>query len=812
MADGKLVSVCINAYNSADVIAQTIESVLNQTYKNLQIIVVDDCSTDNTAEIVKSFDDDRIELYTLPKNGNISNANNECLHRARGEYIAHLDSDDIWIADKIEKQVKFLEENPQYGACFSHAGLIDENSRLIQPDDPCPQLYDTYIVDNMSQAQFVRFCYEKLNRICHCSMVMRRSVYEKVGDHDLSMKYLHDFDYWVRMNFCCPFYIIQEKLVFCRVRRGNNSTLGEKELVAHNEELARIMYKLINDCPREMFLEAFSDMLRIKGEHTDEEVELEKAFVLANAFLLLPENKILEMRKLDELFREKKYVELAEEKFGFTLRDFYELHKSEVYYDKRKADALSSEAASARENTENLEQKLETCEMDKAFAKREHKKYVELAEVYADTKAELDSLTAEYTRLAAQYNLMANSRSYKLFAPWRKLKALFAKLSHAKPRRTLDGRKVRARIVLYGYYYHNIGDDLFFDMLFKRYPDVMFYTVWDPIYSEFFSHYPNVRFYDTTRPLVKRINAIGHRLHKTDLFEKLLIRLCDGAMHIGGSVYQQVGDWQNDFARRKGRKLVGKEFFAVSNNFGPYSIDSYRDMWEDEFKKWTDICFRDRYSYDLFKQLPNVRYAPDAVFGYPIKRQLARKKVAISVIDAFSGDRHFSRGVARTYENTLVEMIKSFIDDGYTVSLLGFCEYENDSAAVERITAALPEETAKSVKSFSYYDDFYDTVNEIETSEYVIATRFHAMVLGYIAGKKVLPLCYSEKTSNVITDLELSDKPIMLENIGDYTARQLIDMAELITADRADALCKQSRQQFAGFDKFVKKHRGEIVE
>ena len=72
MALEKLVSVCINAYNSADVIGETLESVLNQTYKNLQIIVVDDCSTDNTAEIVKSYDDDRIELYTLPKNFNIS--------------------------------------------------------------------------------------------------------------------------------------------------------------------------------------------------------------------------------------------------------------------------------------------------------------------------------------------------------------------------------------------------------------------------------------------------------------------------------------------------------------------------------------------------------------------------------------------------------------------------------------------------------------------------------------------------------------------------------------------------------------------
>ena len=418
MSEEKLVSVCINAYNSADVISETIESVLNQTYKNLQIIVVDDCSTDNTAEVVKSFDDKRIELYSLPKNGNISNANNECLHRAKGEYIAHLDSDDIWVANKIEKQVKFLEENPQYGACFSHAGLIDEKSRLIQPSDPCPQLYDTYIVKNMSQAEFVRFCYEKLNRICHCSMVIRKSVYEKLGDHDLTMKYLHDFDYWVRMNFICPFYIIQEKLVLCRVREGNNSTLGERELIAHNEELARIMYKLVNDCPKEMFLEAFADKLKIKGEHTNEELELEKAFVLADAFLLLPENKALEIKKLDELFHDKKYIDLAEEKFGFTLNDFHNLRKNEIYYDKKETDTLKSQNA-------EFKQKADLYEMEKAYAVREKQKNEDLSRSCEELKQRLDALSAEHEHLAAQHNLVINSKSYKITAPLRKIKSFF---------------------------------------------------------------------------------------------------------------------------------------------------------------------------------------------------------------------------------------------------------------------------------------------------------------------------------------------------------------------------------------------------
>jgi colanic acid/amylovoran biosynthesis protein len=386
------------------------------------------------------------------------------------------------------------------------------------------------------------------------------------------------------------------------------------------------------------------------------------------------------------------------------------------------------------------------------------------------------------------------------------------KFRHAKPRRTLDGKKVRARIVLYGYYRHNLGDDMFFDMLFRRYPDVMFYILFEPDYAEFFSHYPNVRFYESTRPLVAKINALGRKLHKDNFFERLLIRLCDGAMHIGGSIYQQVGNWQFDFDIRKKRKLFGRKFFAISNNFGPYSTDAYRDMWAKEFKKWTDICFRDEYSYKLFRDIPTVRYAPDLLFGYPIEQKETEKKVAVSLIDAFLDGRPFDKSTAEAYGNTLTEMIKRFVSDGYRVSLLSFCEFEQDAVAADRIMSALPEETAKSVKSIVYRQSIGEAVGEIETAEYVIASRFHAMVLGYIAGKKVLPLCYSKKTSNVLTDLKLSDSPIMLEDISNFTADELVSRANAITEERKNELCEMSKQQFAGFDKFVKKHRGEIRE
>lgn len=801
MALEKLVSVCINAYNSADVIGETLESVLNQTYKNLQIIVVDDCSTDNTAEIVKSYDDDRIELYTLPKNFNISNANNECLHRAKGEYIAHIDSDDIWAEDKIEKQIKFLEENPQYGACFTHATLIDKTGRIFASGELPEAFLTLFDRENMTQAGFVRRFYDHSNFLCHSSVVMRMSVYEKLGDHDLTLNKLHDYDYWIRMNFICPLYIYPEKLVFYRIWHANNSTLGNAETIGHNEEYVRIAYKLVNDCPREIFLEAFSDKLQLK-EYTDEELELEKAFVLGGALHMYPDNKVLEMKKLDELFKDKKYVELAEEKFGFTIRDLYNLHKNEIYFDKEEADKLK----------ESLNSFKGLYESEKESARLEREKNAELSRLNAEAEQRIQALNAQYANLLGQYNLAVNSRSYRLFAPLRKIKKLFAILRSTREKYTRDGRRVTSRFMLYGFFGHNVGDDAFFDMLFKRYPDTMFYIMHEPSYAEFFSRYPNVRFYDATRPDIIKINAFGEKFNQSNLFEKLLLKICDGVVHIGGSIYQQIGNWQLDFDIRKERKLSGKKFFAVSNNFGPYTDTSYRDMWAGEFKKWTDICFRDRYSYNLFSDIPIVRYAPDLLFRFPIEKKESEKKVSVSVIDTLAPFRTIEESTAEAYENKIVELIKRFSSDGYAVSLLSFCAFAGDNAAADRILAALPEEVSSNIKNVVYRNNLNEITNEIETSEYIVATRFHAMILGYIAGKKVLPICYSEKMSNVISDLSLSDSIITLDNLSSLTADELISLANIVPEEKINEISHLATEQFAGFDKFVSRHHGEITE
>lgn len=113
MKDNKLVSIITPAYNTEKYIAQTIESVQKQTYKNWEMIIVDDCSQDDTVKIVEEYakKDSRIILLKNCKNSGVSFSRNQALKHSQGDYIAFLDSDDLWIEDKLEKQINFMKDN-----------------------------------------------------------------------------------------------------------------------------------------------------------------------------------------------------------------------------------------------------------------------------------------------------------------------------------------------------------------------------------------------------------------------------------------------------------------------------------------------------------------------------------------------------------------------------------------------------------------------------------------------------------------------------------------------------------------------------
>lgn len=140
-----IVSVITPVYNGEKTIDKTIESVINQTFSDFELIIVDDISNDETINIIKSYQekDSRIKLYILNKKGGASGARNYALKKAKGKYIAFLDSDDLWKSDKLEKQVKFMEDNNIYFS-YTDYSYIDCIGNDLNKYRKCPKKVSYY--------------------------------------------------------------------------------------------------------------------------------------------------------------------------------------------------------------------------------------------------------------------------------------------------------------------------------------------------------------------------------------------------------------------------------------------------------------------------------------------------------------------------------------------------------------------------------------------------------------------------------------------------------------------------------------------
>ena len=130
MYEKGLVSIIMPSYNTGAFIAESIKSVLNQTYKKWELIIVDDCSSDNTDEVVKNFDDERIKYYRQEKNVGAACCRNYALSLTNGEWAAFLDSDDLWTPEKLEKQLSFMIKNNYKFSCTGRDEINEESESL----------------------------------------------------------------------------------------------------------------------------------------------------------------------------------------------------------------------------------------------------------------------------------------------------------------------------------------------------------------------------------------------------------------------------------------------------------------------------------------------------------------------------------------------------------------------------------------------------------------------------------------------------------------------------------------------------------
>lgn len=185
-----LVSIIMPTYNAEKTVVESINSIRAQTYQNWELLVTDDCSTDDTMNILRSFSeiDTRIKIYSNPKNLGAAAARNNSISHSNGEFIAFLDSDDIWLPEKLEKQISWMIKNPQANFSFTAYELIDVNGKKLN------KLIDL-------QGDNVHFSYRDMllkRATLGCSTVMLK----KTSFDDIAMPLIRtgqDYALWLKL-------------------------------------------------------------------------------------------------------------------------------------------------------------------------------------------------------------------------------------------------------------------------------------------------------------------------------------------------------------------------------------------------------------------------------------------------------------------------------------------------------------------------------------------------------------------------------------------------------------------------------------
>jgi glycosyltransferase involved in cell wall biosynthesis len=214
-----LVSVIIPTYNAARTIQETVESVLQQTLSDLELIIINDGSQDNTVEVLSKIDDPRLKVFSFP-NGGVAVSRNRGLEKATGDYIAFLDADDLWTPNKLEAQYRALQANPQAGVAYSWTDYIDEAGNYIAP---CAQatnsgnLYKLLLLADVIGSG--------------SNPLVKAEAIAKVGPFDPAVVPTEDWDMWLRLAEHFEYVAVPETHVLYRqVANSGSSNMHKMEM------------------------------------------------------------------------------------------------------------------------------------------------------------------------------------------------------------------------------------------------------------------------------------------------------------------------------------------------------------------------------------------------------------------------------------------------------------------------------------------------------------------------------------------------------------------------------------------------------
>lgn len=252
-----LISVIIPVFNVEKFVEEAINSIRNQTYKNLEIIIIDDASTDNTYNIIKKLEeeDSRIITYRNNKNSKIVESLNFGISKAKGKYIARMDGDDTCSPNKLYEQYLYLQNHPEISLVGTNLNVIDEKGNYIFTASKCNSPY--------KMSKYIKYA----SPIAHIWMTTKE-IYNKIGPY--RMPGVEDYDFLLRL--LSNGYLIaniNDSLYNVRIRNGNTiSTMGLKQYKAMKYAYSLYKYRIINQCINDTYnIEEYKNKIHVSDIH-----------------------------------------------------------------------------------------------------------------------------------------------------------------------------------------------------------------------------------------------------------------------------------------------------------------------------------------------------------------------------------------------------------------------------------------------------------------------------------------------------------------------------------------------------------------
>lgn len=358
------VSILLTSYNHAPFLSEAIDSVLAQTFADFELIIWDDNSTDGSWEIIESYSDPRIRSYRNAVNmGPVYGINKAILEVATGEFFAMHHSDDVWVADKLAKQLACFQANPHVAAVFTEAQAVAEEGFELDDDDH--YFSSVFRQPNRTRHEWLRYFFEHGNALCHPSVLIRRSVHLECGLYSEALWQLPDFDMWVRLLLKHDIHVLPERLVRFRVRSGEANTSADRP-----DSRIQWAYEFPHVLDNFRHLTTWPDIAGVfpeaapfyRGAETDLQFALGRA---ALQVATMPQSQLFALNVLRDLFVNPATAERIKKHHQFGILDFLALTRQYDVYKGEACRHLAEVEAQLNKANETLKERIDILELQK---------------------------------------------------------------------------------------------------------------------------------------------------------------------------------------------------------------------------------------------------------------------------------------------------------------------------------------------------------------------------------------------------------------------------------------------------------------